>query len=94
MPEPLTLYTCSLDRGGPKFHPCRRCHEALEQAGHSYGTDIFDKNRPFGLFTKNKRPELKRMTGQEKLPVLKLPDGSYLTGGNEIVAWARNTPPA
>lgn len=94
MPEGLTLYTCSLDRGGPKFHPCRRTHDALETAGHSYETEVFDKNRPFGFFTTGKRPKLKEMTGQEKLPVLRLPDGQMITGSGAIVAWAEQNPPA
>ena len=47
----LTLLTCSLDDGGPKFHPCRRCHEALREAGHAYETDVVDRNRPMGLLT-------------------------------------------
>jgi len=90
----LTLYTCSLDDGGPKFHPCRRCHEALREAGHAYQTDVFDQNRPMGLFTKGKRPELKEMTGQEKLPVLQTPDGEFITGSKNIIEWAKSNPPA
>jgi hypothetical protein len=29
------------------------------------------------------------MSGQEKLPVLQLPDGSTVNGGQNIVSWAR-----
>ena len=47
-----------------------------------------------GLFTKGKRPELKEMTGQEKLPVLRLADGSYVTGSKNIIAWAKSNAPA
>lgn len=94
MPDELTLLTCELDRGGPKFHPCRKCHEALEAAGHAYETDVFDKNHPMGLLTKGKRPELEEMAGQEKLPVLRLLDGSYVVGSNDIVEWAKDNPPA
>lgn len=93
MPETLTLFTCALDRGGPPFHPCRRCHKALEEAGHRYDTRVFDKNRPFGFFTSGKRPDLEQMTGQEKLPVLQLPDGNFIAGSGEIMAWARETAP-
>lgn len=90
----LTLYTCELDRGGPKFHPCRRCHEALEAAGHSYETTVFDRNRPMGLFTKGKRPELKELSGQEKLPVLRLADGTVISGSGRIIDWAKANAPA
>ena len=90
----LKLYTCSLDEGGSKLHPCRKAHEALDEAGHSYETEVFDKNRPMGLFTKGKRPQLKEMTGQEKLPVLELPDGEFMTGSGDIVDWAKSNAPA
>lgn len=90
----LTLLTCSLDDGGPKFHPCRRCHEALREAGHAYETDVFDRNRPMGLFTKGKRPKLEEMTGQEKLPVLQTPHGEFITGSKKIIEWAKSNPPA
>ena len=90
MPDQPTLLTCSLDDGGPGLHPCRKCHEALKEAGHAYETEIFDKNRPMGLFTKGKRPELQEMTGQEKLPVLRLADGTYVSGSKNIIAWAKD----
>jgi len=90
----LKLLTCSLDDGGPKMHPCRKAHEALDEAGHVYETEVFDKNRPLGLFTKGKRPELKKISGQEKLPVLQLPGGETIAGGNKIVAWAQENQPA
>lgn len=89
MPDKLTLYVCSLDDGGPKIHPCRRASEALEAAGIDFQRKVFDKNRPFGLFTKGKRPELKRLSGQEKLPVLALTDGTTVSPTSKIVAWAK-----
>lgn len=89
-----TLYVCSLDHGGPWFHPCRRVIDALDAAGHSYEHVVFDRNRPFGFFTTGRRPQLKEMTGQEKLPVLQLDDGSFVNGSAAIAAWARATPAA
>jgi glutathione S-transferase len=89
MPESLTLLTCDIDDGGPRFHPCRKAHDALSRGGHDYRTEVVDRNRPGGLFTKGRRPGLKEMTGQEKLPVLRLPDGGYVVGSGDIVAWAR-----
>ena len=90
----IVLYTCHLDRGGPPFHPCKRCHDALEEAGHEYRTEVFARNRPFGLATKGRRPELKKMSGQEKLPVMKLADGTVISGSNEIIKWVRENAPA
>jgi glutathione S-transferase len=89
----LVLYTCHIDDGGPPVHPCRRAHEALREAGHEYRTEVADRNRPFGLFTKGRRPELKELSGQEKLPVLLLPDGSTVNGSRDIIRWARVSAP-
>lgn len=93
MAPKLKLYVCHKDDGGPKPHACRRAHEALREAGHAYETVIFDKGHYFGLFTKGRRPELKQLSGQEKLPVLQWPDGTTITGSANIVAWARANRP-
>jgi glutathione S-transferase len=89
-PVELTLYTCHIDRGGPSFlpHACRRAHEALDDAGVAYESVIFGKGRPFAIGTTGKRPDLKRISGQEKLPVLALTDGTTVNGGDAIAAWA------
>lgn len=92
-PGGLTLYVCHIDDRGPRPHACRRAHEALRAAGHSYEGVIFDRGHRFGLFTKGRRPALKRMSGQEKLPVLQLPDGSTIAGSRKIIAWARENAP-
>jgi len=89
----LALYTCKIDRGGIQRHPCRRAHEALDESGHTYETVIADRNRPFGLLTKGKRPEIAEISGQEKLPVLRLADGTVIAGSGKIVSWARETAP-
>jgi glutathione S-transferase len=94
MAETLTLYVCHIDRGGPPFHPCRRVQEALDDAGHSYERVVFDRNRPGGFFTRGRRPELKELSGQERLPVLRLADGSVVNGSGAIVRWAKANAPA
>jgi hypothetical protein len=93
MPEKLTLYVCHIDDGWPPQHPCRRAQRELRAAGHDFDKKVYGKGRPFGLFTTGKRPELKEMSGQEKLPVLQLPDGSTVNGGANIVAWAKANAP-
>jgi len=92
-PGELVLYTCHIDDGGPPVHPCRRAHEALRGAGHEYRTEVYDRNHPFGFFTSGKRPQLKRISGQEKLPVLQLADGTTVNGSREIIRWARANAP-
>jgi predicted enzyme related to lactoylglutathione lyase len=93
MPDKLTLYVCHIDDGGPKPHACRRAHEALRAAGHDYETVIFGKGHRFGLFTTGRRPRLKEISGQEKLPVLQWPDGTTIAGSGNIVAWAKANRP-
>jgi hypothetical protein len=94
MPDRLILYVCHHDDGWPPQHPCRLAQRALHDAGHDFEKVIYGKGKPFGLFTAGTRPELQEMSGQEKLPVLKLPDGSTVNGGSNIVAWAKANAPA
>jgi hypothetical protein len=89
MPDKPTLHVCHIDQGGPGLHPCRRAHDALVDAGVDHEKRVFARNRPFGLFTAGRRPELKAMSGQEKLPVLELRDGTTVNGSAAIIAWAR-----
>jgi hypothetical protein len=94
MSEKLTLYVCTVDDGGPGPHACKRAQRALRDAGHDFEKIVYDKGRPFGLFTKGRRPELKEMSGQEMLPVLKLADGATVNGGANIANWAKANAPA
>jgi glutathione S-transferase len=94
MPEKLTLYVCHIDDRGPPPHACKRAQRALLEEGHDFEKVIFAKGIPFGLFTKGRRPELKAMSGQEQLPVLRLPGGSTVNGSAAIIAWAKANAPA
>jgi hypothetical protein len=94
MPQELKLYVCHIDDGGPGPHACKRAQRALRDAGHDFEKIVYGKGRPFGMFTKGKRPELKQMSGQEMLPVLMLADGSTVNGGSSIVEWAKANAPA
>ena len=85
----VTLYVCHIDEGGSPPHACRRAQKALRAGGHDFEKIVFARGRLFGLFTKGRRPELKAMSGQEQLPVLKLPDGTTVNGSASIIAWAQ-----
>ena len=89
----LVLFVCHIDDGGPPPHACKRAQRALREAGHDFEKLVAGRGRPFGLSTTGRRPKLKAMSGQEKLPVLRLPDGTTVNGSAEIIAWARATPP-
>ena len=88
MPSKPTLHVCHYDRAGAGIHACRRAEDALIGAGVDYEKNIFGPNKPFGLLTGGSRPALKEMSGQEKLPVLELPDGSTVNGSGSIIEWA------
>ena len=75
----------------PAAHPCKRAHDALEEAGHSP-----EVVRTYGLgqlpdFTRG-RKEVKRLTGESWVPVLVLDDGEVIRDSDRIVAWARDNP--
>jgi len=89
MPSKPMLHVCHIDQAGPGLHPCRRAEDALATAGIDHDKAVFAKNRPMGLFTAGKRPNLKAMSGQEKLPVLELADATTINGSGAIIAWAK-----
>jgi glutathione S-transferase len=88
MPATHTLYVCHIDEGGPPPHACKRAARALRDGGHEFDKVIFDRGRLFGLFTTGRRPKLKEISGQEKLPVLVLDDGTVISGSANIRQWA------
>jgi glutathione S-transferase len=84
----LTLLVCHIDDGGLPPHACKRAQRALREAGHDFDKIVAARGVLFGLFTTGRRPKLKRISGQEQLPVLRLPDGSTINGSANIIAWA------
>jgi glutathione S-transferase len=82
------LYVCHGDDGGPKMHPCRRAQEALDAAGVDYEKVIGGRGNPVPFLRRGPREELLAATGQNKLPALKLPDGTVLTHARAIIRWA------
>jgi glutathione S-transferase len=84
-----TLYVCATDEGGPSLHPCRRVQKALRDAGIEFDKIVAGPGRPLGFGMKGKRPALKEATGEERLPALKLPDGTVITHSPSILKWVR-----
>jgi glutathione S-transferase len=87
MTEKPTLYVCHGDDGGPRIHPCRRVQEALRAKGIEYDKVIAAHGNPIPLLRKGSREDLYASTGQKKLPVLKLPDGTLLVHSRAILTW-------
>ena len=87
--ETPTLFVCHGDDKGPRMHPCRRVQEALRDAGIEYQKVIAAHGSPIPFLRKGSREELRQATGQEKLPALKLADGTVLTPSRAILSWIK-----
>ncbi len=82
-----TLYVCHGDDGGPRIHPCRRVQEALRAADIEYEKVIAAHGSPIPFLRKGSRAELRQATGTEKLPTLKLTDGTVIHPARAIMHW-------
>jgi glutathione S-transferase len=87
VPELPRLFVCHGDDGGPRIHPCRRVQERLRAAGIEYEKVIAGHGHPIPFLRQGSREDLRRETGDTKLPSLKLPDGTVLTHSRAIVSW-------
>ena len=88
---PVRLYVCCGTFPYPGGNPCRNAYEALEAAGHRpevikalgcFGTDRFFADRR----------EVRRLTGNYKVPTLVLDDGTVVDDSKGIAAWAAANP--
>jgi glutathione S-transferase len=82
-----TLFVCHGDDGGPRIHPCRRVQEALRAADIDYDKVVAAHGSPIPFLRKGPRDELRAATGAEKLPALKLADGTVITQSRAILSW-------
>jgi len=87
MADTPMLYVCHGNDGGPRVHPCRRVQEALRGAGIEYEKVIAGHGHPIPFLRKGSRHDLRDATGDTKLPVLELPDGTIITHSRAILAW-------
>jgi hypothetical protein len=87
------LYVCHGDDGGPAIHPCRRAQERLREAGINFEKVIAAHGSPIPFLRRGSREGLREAIGTDKLPSLKLPDGTVLVHSRAILSWvARNAP--
>jgi glutathione S-transferase len=82
-----TLYVCHGDDQGPKVHPCRRVQEALRAKDIEYEKVIGGHGSPIPFLRKGSRDDLKAATGSDKLPAMKLPNGTVMTHSRDILRW-------
>jgi glutathione S-transferase len=65
----VKLHRCSLTWLKMQGHACHRVQKALDQVGVEYEIVKVPMSRP-------KREEVKRLSGQEKVPLIEFEDGS------------------
>jgi hypothetical protein len=87
----MVLYVCWGTWRSEKGHPCGDAHQALTETGHE--PEVI---RSGGCFRTDplfpRRREVKRLTGNYKVPTLVLDDGTIIDGTSDIVDWARANP--
>jgi len=86
----MKLYVCWGTFHTKKGHPCGKAHQALIDAGHEpevvktggcYRTDpLFPRRR-----------EVKRLTGNYKVPTLVLDDLTVIDGSERIIEWVKSS---
>jgi len=82
-----TLFVCHGDDEGPKFHPCKKVQEALRAASIPYNKVIAGHGHPIPFLRKGSRQVVIDATGSDKLPALRLGDGTVVTHSKAILAW-------
>lgn len=76
----------------PGGHPCRNAHEALKEAG--WNPDV-EKAYGLGILGSTLNPtrsEVRKVSGQNMVPVLVTDDGEVIVGSDKIAKWARDNP--
>lgn len=92
----MKLYTCGQKgRGGslpgPIAHPCGRAMKALDDAGIEYELETVAGYRSLPWTRRgDTRAEIRRISGQDDVPVLLFDDGTAISGSGTIVRWARS----
>ncbi len=59
----------------------------MQAKGIQYEKVIAGHGNPLPFLRRGSRDELREATGEEKLPALKLPDGSVLVHSRAILRW-------
>ena len=92
MLEQPTLYVCDGDEKGPRFHPCAKVQKAMREKGIAYDKVVAVHGNPIPFLRKGSRAELRAATGDDKVPALKLADGTVLTHSKQILGWVEQQP--
>ncbi len=89
----MTLYTCGQrDHGAALGHPCGRAAKALRDAGYEIDIETVGGYRLLPWTRRGKREAIRRLSGQEDVPVLVTDGGEVVSGSGTIVRWAKEHP--
>jgi Glutathione S-transferase, N-terminal domain len=74
-------------------HSCWKAHDALKSAGHDPDVvHALSFGGIPGVLQTPPRREVKKHTGSYWVPALETEDGEWISGSDEIVAWAESHP--
>jgi hypothetical protein len=92
----LKLYVCwgTFQTPRPGGHACHNAHEALVEAGWSPEVIRTYGFAQLGDFLNPTRREVRKLTGENWVPVLVTDDGEVIRESSRIVEWARRNPAA
>jgi len=94
----VILYTCGQKKRGPGFaHPCAKAAKALDAAGYKYELRTVGSYRlmPWTWgHREDDRAEVRKLSGQNQVPILVLDDGETIAGSGTIARWAKEHPAA
>ena len=90
----MKLYVCwgTFPSPRPGGHPCRNAYHALKEAG--WDPDV-EKVYGLGILGDALNPtrrEVRRISGQNMVPVLVTDDDEVVSGSKKIASWARDNP--
>lgn len=87
----MVLYTCGQKKSGASLgHPCGRAARALDKAGVNYDLKTVAGYRLLPWTRSgDQREQIRRLSGQDNVPVLVLDDGSTIAGSGDIMSWAK-----
>jgi glutaredoxin len=92
----VILYTCGQKKSFASLgHACGRAAKALDEAGYEYEIRDLPGYRLMPWTwgdRRNRREEVRELTGQINLPVLLLDEGQTVVGSGKIVDWAKAHP--
>ena len=91
----MILYTCPWEKRSGSWHPCGIAARALDEAGHSYEIRVVagQLSMPWTWPARRRhRAEVRRISGQNSVPILVVNSQEVIAGSARIAKWAGEHP--